>query len=214
MEATGHMNLTIAWFQASTTAQGADSPDSWLQWVPIFALVVSALTFGSILFFRWRDSRTYLKIVYSVGEPEYLPDVNDIPVSDQPREPALWIKVFNQGKMDVRLNNVYIEISRGNITFEGLGGLQMGDSPTILQQKPPGGHWIFYQRMFNLGDTLKKHGCGGTTRFKLVVRDWHGRLHKKTVKIEDLEHWATLYGTQLEVQRPHQSWWQKRFGRC
>ncbi len=180
----------IAWVpettaQAQEVASGTGLPH--IGWV---GPALSLITLGTILCFRYRDKRTHLKITYSVGKPEHPADINDIPEKLRPHEPALWITVFNRSKMNVRLNNVFIEIKRGTIIFEGLGALMTGDSPTILQDRPPGGHWIFYQPMSKLADTLKEHGCEGPTCFKLVVRDWPGGVHRKTVKIEDLDHWG------------------------
>ncbi len=181
----------IAWVpeptaKAQEVASGTGLPHNG--WV---GPALSLITLGTILFFRYRDNRTHLKIKYSVGEPEHPADVNDIPKKLRPHEPALWIKVFNRSKMNVRIHNVFIEMSRGTIDFDGLVALMTGDSPTVLQDRPPGGHWTFCQPMRQLADELKKHGCCGPTRFKLVVRDWPGRVHKKTVKIEDLDHWAS-----------------------
>jgi hypothetical protein len=148
-----------------------------------------------------------------VGVPENPADMNEIPDDLHPREPALYIKIINKSNMNVRLHNVFIELKRGTVTFEGLVNLMMGNI-TIREAKAPGEHWYFYQRLFQLGKLLKDEGCGGTTRLKLVVRDWSGRLHKKTIRIDDVEHWATLYGPQTEMEKPRQSWWEKRFGRC
>lgn len=208
------MPVMIFWFQETASRVQEGTSGAWLQYAVIVGPILSLITLGTILLFRYRDNRTHLKITYTVGEPEFLTDVNDIPESERPRHPALWIKIFNRGKMNARLNNVYFEISLGLITFEGLGTLMRGEAPTMLQERPPGGHWIGHQSMVELARLLREHGCGGTTRFKLVARDWSGNLHKKTVKIEDVEHWATFYGPQEEIDRPKQSWWQKRFGRC
>ena len=208
------MFQAVAWFQEPTSGtQTTASAASWLSWVPVAALVVSLITLFTILFFRWRDSRTTLKITYSVGEPEHPADMNDLRSELHPREPALYVKVINKGKTNVRLHNVFIELKRGPVAFEGLVNLTLG-AESIRQVKAPGEHWFFYQRMFQLGGLLKEQGCGETTRFKLVVRDWSGRLHKKTIQIDDVEHWAALFGPQTEMEKPRQSWWQKHFGRC
>jgi len=139
--------------------------------------------------------------------------MNDIPDDLHPHEPALYIKIINKGKANVRLQNVFIQFRGGPVTFEGLANLTM-DNITIRDVKAPGEHWFFYQRMSQLGTLLKEHDCGGTTRFRLVARGWSERLHKKTVRIDDVEHWATLFGSQRNLESPRQSWWEKRFGRC
>jgi hypothetical protein len=153
-----------------------------------------------------------LKITYSVGEPENPTDGVSIPEDERPREPALYIKIYNDSKLNIRLNNAFMELKEGKVTLQRLGNFHTEEAITAIKQ--PGDHWYVYQRMSELGRFLRERGCGGTTRFKFVVRDWSGRLHRKTIRIGDVEHWATLYGPQTEVEKPRQSWWQRRFGRC
>jgi len=147
-----------------------------------------------------------------VGAPENPTDIVSIPKDERPEEPALYIKILNYSKLNVRLNNAFIEFNDGTVTFQRLGNFHTEEAITSLKQ--PGDHWYVYQRMFELGRFLRERGCSGTTRFKFVVRDWSGRLHKKTIRIDDVERWATLYGPQTNTEKPHQSWWQKHVGKC
>ena len=182
--------------------------------VPILSFIVSFFTLACIVVFRVRDSRTHLEITYSVDEPEHPADLNAIPVDDRPDVPALYVKVFNRSNFDVRIHNVWIETKRGRMDFdEGLGNLHWGKAE-IVKRKPPGDRWYFFQPMLELAQGLVKSGCTGTARFKLVVRDWYNKEHKKTIKVQDIESWTTLHEAPVEAEKSRQSWWQKHFGRC
>src|SRR5215207_9470113 len=98
-------DLTILLQMASAGMQQSVSSQGWLPWVPVAALIVSLITLATILIFRWRDNRTRLIISYSVGQPENPTDIVSIPEDERPREPALYIKIFNGSKMSVGLNN-------------------------------------------------------------------------------------------------------------
>lgn len=151
-----------------------------LQEIAAVASIAAALfAFGAVafpLYWRWRDSQTHLRITYSIGKPENPADVKDIPPHERPGGPALYIKVLNESKFNLRLNNVFIEDPRGPITFERLGNLE-----STLDAKPPGDHWILCQHLRLLTLTLKKAGYGGNTTLVLAVRDNSGKLHKKKV---------------------------------
>ncbi|PLS84809.1 MAG: hypothetical protein CYG60_15935, partial [Actinobacteria bacterium] len=156
---------------------------SWYELMAVWGSVAGAVfAFGALvvpLYLRWRDSKTRLRITYSIGEPEYPADLRDIPPNERPAEPAFYIKIFNKSKFNVRLNNVFIEDPRGPITFEQLGNLK-----STLDTKTPGDHWILYQPLSFLMNTLKGVGYSGNTSFMLVVRDNTGKLHKKKVNIQ------------------------------
>ena len=54
-----------------------DKMSAWMQtfagilpWLPLVGALLFAVTLGYLIVTRWRDSRTRVKITYSVGEPE------------------------------------------------------------------------------------------------------------------------------------------------
>ena len=67
--------------------------------ISAFGSVFGALfALGAMLvpfYLRWRDKQTYLKITYSLGEPEYPADLNDIAQSEcpDPGRAAFYVKI-------------------------------------------------------------------------------------------------------------------------
>lgn len=149
---------------------------SWYEvisaWGSVFGTLFALGALVVPLILWWHDRRTHLSITYSIGEPKHPTDLNDIPSDQRPRVPALYIKVLNKSKMDVRLNNVFIKIPAGSIIFESIGNIS-----TRLERRTAGDHWLFYQPMHELANTLKEHGYSGVTSFDLVVRDGAGTEH-------------------------------------
>ena len=134
--------------------------------------------------------------------------IDFIAANERATGPALYIKIRNKSKMDVRINNIFIEDPRGPLPFERIGNIR-----ARLKKRTPGDHWLFfYEDMENLAVTLRRHGYSGLTRFKLVVRDGSGQLHKKTIELPDLEGWihptalkALEKSSQLPESRPASS---------
>ncbi|MDP9458076.1 MAG: hypothetical protein M3Q60_20410 [Actinomycetota bacterium] len=65
------------------------------------SIAAALFAFGAMalpLYWRLRDSRTHLRITYSVGKPEHPADINDIPEKLRTHEPALWITVLTEAR--------------------------------------------------------------------------------------------------------------------
>lgn len=153
---------------------------SWLQVAAAFGTLVSLFTLLLTIVFRVRDSRTRLKLTYSLGDPESPADRNLLQLQ-LPQERAIFFRIRNASRTDILLTDIYLELS----------GEHRMDLPhlvnlTVPSQSPPGFVAVGYHPLRALATTLKEEGYAGTTHFKLVVYDGTGRSHKKQVEIPDL----------------------------
>lgn len=145
--------------------------------------MISATTLILTLVLRWRDGRSRVKIEYHLG--------NDVPrvwwqVSGTARrsdhETLLWFWVENRGTRAESLSDAYIAVPGAEDLRPFSGG-----QPAMPSSLEPGFPRVFNQSLQGVSRELINRGCTGTARVKLVIQLGRGKLHKKRIKIPDVE---------------------------
>ncbi len=131
------------------------------------------------LYLRWRDNRGRLRIEKSEGFRTLMPDT-----------PLMVLNIANSGKVPITVSSIYLEL-RGDqrmVLPYLASGYEGKEIPARLE---PGEPALYYHDIREIARSLLEAGYNGSAKLKVVAEDGLGKRHKKSIKIIDLEGWAT-----------------------
>ena len=172
--------------QEATQAAGSSAGGyTWLQVVAAVGTVVSIITLGFTLFFRWWDTRVRPKIEYRVPPLDHgkLTEITrEISFLDRPRQ-VLRFSVTNDSKFPLFVSSV---------SLWERGGLKLGtraypsSGSQLPKQLQPGERAQFRVALPDLAKSLLERGWEGTAQIELVFQIM-GKRYVQEVEISELE---------------------------
>jgi hypothetical protein len=151
--------------------------------IAAFGTLISLLTLGLMVFYRWRDNKTHLKIDYQLGEMD---EAFRVVGGLGPVGLVAAFRVENAGKQTVKILDAHLTLEDGTVVRPFTAG-----NPPFPGQLQPGFSEVFYVELLRLARSLiKDYGCEGTARLQLVLRAGDNSLHTKRFEIAHLEAWA------------------------
>jgi hypothetical protein len=156
----------------------------WLAVVAAGGTLVSLATLDLMMYYRWRDNKTRLKINYQLGEMD---EAFRVVGGYGSLGSVAALRLENKGKQTVMILDVHLTLEDGTVVRSFSPG-----NPPCPGQLLPGFPVVFYVEMQGLARTLlDDYGCGDTARLQLVLRAGDNSLPRKRLEIAHLEAWAS-----------------------